>query len=86
MAGGGGTDKGGAPVCCFPLLSSSFRKGVYLINTVRSGVRFHLGKEQEERERKSLKTTKDQNMTVLTLFFKEIAGSQYCSIVRIGLL
>lgn len=64
-------DKGGAPVCCFPLLSSSFRKGVHLINTVRSGVRFHLGKEQEERERKSLKTTKDQNMTVLTLFFSK---------------
>lgn len=28
-----------------PLLSSSFRKGMYLINTVRSGVRFHLGKD-----------------------------------------
>lgn len=38
-------DKGGAPVRCSPLLSSSFRKGMYLINTVRSGVIFHLGKD-----------------------------------------
>lgn len=62
--------KGEASVCCFPLLSSPFRKGLHLINIVKilGKISFEQRIRKRIRRRKSLKTTKDQNTTVLTLF------------------
>lgn len=82
--------KGEASVCCFSPLPSPFRKGVCYINTIRSWGWFHLSEEEEGR-RKSLQTTKDQNVAVLITLLQlsnmnyRANTVLYCSIIRFGL-